>query len=133
MFVGFALLNTTRGKDAENNDFAFARTSKPGIVDNGRHSISQVPADLAEQRTAASSILWQFVSGIIKAVADALNDPSLIDYAKQQGLDPSDALTGTCHNFATEATTASKPSPMQVPAAYSITSKDSRNKIAPNR
>lgn len=133
MFVGFALLNTTRGKDAKNKGFAFARISKLEIVDNGRHATSQIPTDSAEQRTAASSIVWQFVSGILKAVTDALSDPSLIDYAKQQGLDPSDALAGTCHNVATERPPPQNGPQTQVPTAHSITSKDSRNKILPNR
>jgi len=40
--------------------------------------------------------LWQFESSIVNAFKGAFNDPSLSEYAKQQGLDVSDSLTTAC-------------------------------------
>ena len=85
MFVGFAFLNTTHGKDAQ--------TDKPtvGVTnteprDNGYQGAS----------AAASLILWQFTARIVHAFTGALNDPSLIEYAKQRGTDIPDLQTTPC-------------------------------------
>jgi len=85
LFVGFAFLNTTHGKDA--------RTDKPaaGVTnteprDNGYQGAS----------AAAPLILWQFTVRIVRAFTAALNDPSLIEYAKQQGTDIPDLQTTPC-------------------------------------
>jgi hypothetical protein len=91
MFVGFAVLNTTHGKDAEIKTSAFAGTNKIEIVDNSQNEAAHVATESAAHTTSEGSILWQF-SSICHAVTNALNDPSLIDYAKQQGIETSDSL-----------------------------------------
>jgi hypothetical protein len=45
---------------------------------------------------AAPLILWQFTIRIVHAFTAALNDPSLIEYAKQQGTDIPDLQTTPC-------------------------------------
>ena len=94
MFVGFAFLNTTHGKDAQ--------TDKPtvGVTnteprDNGYQGAS----------AAASLILWQFTARIVHAFIAALNDPSLIEYAKQQGTDIPELQTTPCHGAARKTST----------------------------
>ena len=85
LFVGFAFLNTTHGKDAP--------TDKPaGGVTNTE------PGDNGYQRAsvAAPLILWQFTTRIVHAITAALNDPALIEYAKQQGTDIPDLQTTPC-------------------------------------
>jgi hypothetical protein len=87
MFVGFALLNIVHGKDAQTNKPA------PGVTnteprDNGHQGAS----------AAAPLILWQFTARIVHAFTAALNDPSLIEYAKQQGTDTLDLRTTPCQS-----------------------------------
>jgi hypothetical protein len=85
LFVGFALLNTTHGKNAQ--------TDKP--VAGVRNT---EPRDNAYQGALASApvILWQFTARIVYAFTASLNDPALIEYAKQQGTDIHDLQTTPC-------------------------------------
>src|SRR4051812_42096039 len=56
------------------------------------------PRDHSYQGTSAAAplILWQFTARIVHAFTAALNDPSLIEYAKQQGTDVPDLQTTPC-------------------------------------
>jgi hypothetical protein len=94
MFVGFAFLNTTHGKDPQ--------TDKPAVgVTNTE------PRDNSYQGTSAAAplILWQFTARIVHAFTAALNDPSLIEYAKQQGTDVPDLQTTPCQGAARKTST----------------------------
>jgi hypothetical protein len=85
LFVGFALLNTTHGKDAE-TDKPVAGVTNTEPRDNGYQGAS----------AAAPLILWQFTARIVHAFTAALNEPSLIEYAKQQRSDIHDLQTTPC-------------------------------------
>jgi hypothetical protein len=85
MFLGVALLNTTDGKDAQTKEPA-AGARKTEVVAYGRHELSPV----------VPLILWQFTRRIVEAFTAAVNDPSLIEYAKQQGTDTLDLQTTPC-------------------------------------
>ena len=85
MFLGVALLNTSDGKDAQTKEPA-AGISNTEVVTDGRH----------ESSAAAPLILWQFTARIVHAFTAAINDPALIEYAKQQGKDISDLQTTPC-------------------------------------
>lgn len=85
LFVGFAFLNTTHGKDAQ-ADKPAAGVTNTEPRGNGYQGAS----------AAAPLILWQFTARIVHAFAAALNDPSLIEYAKQQGIDIPDLQTTPC-------------------------------------
>jgi hypothetical protein len=85
LFVGFALVNTTHGKDAE-TDKPVAGVTNTEPRDNGYQGDS----------AAAPLILWQFAARIVHAFTAALNEPSLIEYAKQQGSDIHDLQTTPC-------------------------------------
>jgi hypothetical protein len=87
MFFGVALLNTTDGKDAQTKEPA-AGISNTEVVTNGRHESSPV----------ALLILWQLTKRIAQAFTAAVNDPSLIEYAKQQGTDIPDLRTAPCQD-----------------------------------
>jgi hypothetical protein len=96
MFVGSAVLNTSHGKDA------LAGTNKIEIVDNRHNEAAHVATESAAHTTSEGSVLWQFRS-IFNAVTNALNDPSLIDYAKQQGIETSDSLPTLTSNASSPA------------------------------
>jgi len=85
MFVGFAFLNTTHGKDAP-TDKPVAEVTNTERRDNGYQGAS----------AAAPLILWQFTARIVHAFTAALNDPALIEYAKQRGTDIHDLQTTPC-------------------------------------
>ena len=85
LFVGFAFLNTTHGKDAPTDKPAVGVTNTERR-DNGYQGAS----------AAAPLILWQFTARIVHAFTAAINDPALIEYAKQQGQDIPDLQTTPC-------------------------------------
>ena len=85
LFVGFAFLNTTHGKDAP-TDKPVAGVTNTERRDNGYQGAS----------AAAPLILWQFTARIVHAFTAALNDPALIEYAKQQGKNIPDLETTPC-------------------------------------
>ena len=85
MFVGFAFLNTTHGKDAQTDKPAVGVTNTEPR-DNGYQGAS----------AAAPLILWQLTARIVHAFRAALNDPALIEYARQQEKDIPDLQTTPC-------------------------------------
>ena len=85
LFVGFAFLNTTHGKNA--------KTDKPAA-----EVTNTEPRDNCYQGASAAAplILWQLTARIVHAFTAALNDPALIEYARQQGKDIPDLQTTPC-------------------------------------
>src|SRR5205814_7618069 len=77
LFVGFAFLNATHGKDAQTDDKPAAGVTNTEPRDDGYQGPS----------ATAALILWQFAARIVHAFTAELDDPSLIEYAKQQGTD----------------------------------------------
>ena len=99
MFVAFALLSNTRGKDTEPRASVPAGAIKSEVViDDRDEDVSNVVTEPAWETMSAVPTLWQLLSGIINAFKGAFNDPSLSEYAKQQGIDISDSLTTPCPN-----------------------------------
>jgi len=94
MFLGVALLNTSDGKDAQTKEPA-AGISNTKVVTDGRHESSPV----------APLILWQLTKRIAQAFTAAVNDPSLIEYARQQGSDSPDLQTTPCQGAARNTST----------------------------
>ena len=94
MFLGVALLNTSDGKNAQTKEPA-AGISNTEVVTDGRHESSPV----------APLILWQLTKQIAQAFTSAVNDPSLIEYARQQGSDIPDLQTTPCQGTARSTST----------------------------
>jgi len=94
MFVGFAVLNTTRGNDAKTTEPA-AEVNKTEVVTKSSDESSPV----------APLILWQFTRWIVQAFTAAVNDPSLVEYAKQQGTETLDLQTTPCRGAQTKTST----------------------------
>jgi hypothetical protein len=94
MFLGVALLNTTDGKDAQTKEPA-AGISNTEVVIDGRHESSPV----------APLILWELTKRIAQAFTAAVNDPSLIEYARQQGSDIPDLQTTPCQGAVRKTST----------------------------
>jgi hypothetical protein len=88
MFVGFAVLNTSRGNDAKTTEPALAENTETQVIDS-HHDDAQPAKGLINCTTSAPLILWQFLNTIANGFERALNDPALIQYAKGQGVDTS--------------------------------------------
>ena len=94
MFLAFALLNTTRGKEAETRELAPVETTKSEVIIDKQHDdVPNVVTKAAGQTMSPPLTLWQFVGRIITACKGPFNDPSLIEYANQQGIGIADSLT----------------------------------------
>jgi hypothetical protein len=94
MFLRVALLNTTDGKDAQTKE-PTAGITNTEVVTDGRHESSPVEP----------LILWQLTKRIVQAFTAAVNDPSRIEYAKQQGTDTRDLQTTPCRGAETKTST----------------------------
>jgi hypothetical protein len=109
MFVAFALQNT-RGKDTEPKELVPAGADKSEVVIATRHDdVSNVVIEARGEAISAPPTLWQFVSKIVNALEGAFNDPSLIEYGKQQGTDISEFLTTPCPNTSSQPLKTAKP------------------------
>ena len=94
MFLAVALLNTTDGQDAQTKEPA-AGISNTEVVTDGRHESSPV----------APLILLQLTKRIAQAFRAAVNDPSLIEDARQQGSAIPDLQTMPCQGTARKTST----------------------------
>jgi hypothetical protein len=111
MFVAFALLSNTRGKDIETRESVPAAAIKSGVVIDERHDdVSNVVIESVGEKMSGLPTVWQFISGIINAFKGAFTDLSLSEYAKQQGIDISDSLTTPCPNTSTTSKSLSNQS-----------------------
>jgi len=97
MFVSFAVLNTTHGNDGETKQ-QVTKNSGSQVIANQQHDLAQASTPPTNHTTPASSILLQLTERIVQAFTAAVNDPSLIEYAKQQGIDIPDLQTTPCQD-----------------------------------
>jgi hypothetical protein len=94
MFLALALLNTTRGKEAETREPAPVETIKSEVIIDKQHdNAPNVVTKAVGQPMSPPLTLSQFMGRIINAFKGAFNDPSLIEYANQQGIDIADSPT----------------------------------------
>ena len=88
MFVSFVVLNTTHGNDGETKQQVTGNIETQ-VISNRQHELAQAATPSTNCTTSALSILWQFLSKSVNGFEQALNDPALIEYAKEQGVDTS--------------------------------------------
>ena len=121
MFVAFALLSTSHGKDAGNGGRVRVGIPKGEVIIDKRHDdVSDIVSEPAGQTMSELRTLWRFMSMIVSAFEGAFNDPSLIEYGKQQGTDISELLTTPCPNTSSQPLTTSNP-----PSSHSTSSSSS--------
>jgi hypothetical protein len=95
MFVSFAVLNTTHGNDGETKQQVTGNIETQ-VTTNRQPELAQASTPPTNYTTPAPSILWRLAERIVQAFTAAVNDPSLIEYAKQQGTDTRDLQTTPC-------------------------------------
>jgi hypothetical protein len=109
MFVALALLSTTRGKEAETRELAPVETTKSEVIIDKQHDdVPNVATKAAGQTTSPTLTLSQFMVRIIDAFKGAFNDPSLIEYANQQGIGIVDSPTAPLLNTPSQPLAPSK-------------------------
>jgi hypothetical protein len=104
MFVSFAVLNTTHGNDGETKQQVTGNIETQ-VITNRQHGLAQASTLPTNYTTPAPSILWRLAEQIVQAFTAAVNDPSLIEYAKQQGTDTRDLETPPCRGAETKTST----------------------------
>jgi hypothetical protein len=116
MFVALALLSNTRGKEAETRELAPVETTKSEIIIDKQHdNVPNVVTKAAGQTISPPLTLSQFMGRIINAFKGAFNDPSLIEYANQQGIGIADSPTAPLSNTPSQLLAPSK-SPSSQPS-----------------
>jgi hypothetical protein len=104
MFVSFAVLNTTHGNDGETKQQVTGNIETQ-VITNRQHELAQAATPPTNYTSPTPSILWQLTKRIAQAFTAAVNDPSLIEYAKQQGTDTRDLQTTPCWGAETKTST----------------------------
>ena len=109
MFVSFAVLNTTHGNDGETKQ-QVTKNSGSQVIASQQHDLAQAATP---QTNCTTSTLWQLTERIVQAFTAAVNDPSLIQYAKEQGVDTSGKAAAVSQDRAHQSRISSS-----VPATY---------------
>ena len=109
LFVALALLSTTRGMEPETRESAPARITKSEVIIDKQHdNVPNVVPKAAGQTMSPPLTLSQFMGRIINAFKGAFDDPSLIEYANQQGIGIADSPTAPLLNTSSEPPAHSK-------------------------
>jgi hypothetical protein len=109
MFVALAFLSTTRGKEAETREPAPVETTESEVITDKQHdNVPNVVTKAAGQTMPPPLTLSQFMGRIINAFKGAFNDPSLIEYANQQGTGIADPPTAPLPDTSSEPFAPSK-------------------------
>jgi hypothetical protein len=91
--IAIALLVTTRGKGSEANKPSSCKAAKSeAIADNYQDASHALRGEVVQEKPAVPEP-GQFIGRMISAFNGAFNDPSLIDYANQQGTDIPESAT----------------------------------------
>jgi len=115
MFVAFALLSNTRGNEAETRELAPIETTKSEIIIDKQHDdVPHVVTEAAGKTMSAPLTLSQFMGRIINAFKGAFNDPSLIEYANEQGIGIAESPTAPPLNASSQP-----PAPSKSPSSQS--------------
>jgi len=119
LFIALALLNTIRGKEPETRESApIETTSSEVIIDKQDDNVPNVVTKAAGQTMSPPLTLSQFIGRIINAFKGAFNDPSLIEYANQQGIGIADSPTAPLPDTSSQPLAPSK-SPSSQPSRSS--------------
>ena len=119
LFVALALLTTMRGKEPETRESApIETTSSEVIIDKQDDNVPNVVTKAAGQTMSRPLTLSQFIGRIINAFKGAFNDPSLIEYANQQGIGIADSPTAPLPDTSSQPLAPSK-SPSSQPSRSS--------------
>jgi len=94
MVVALAVLASIGGKESQTKQLSFNKGTigGPAIRHQDQGARSDV-TKLGARKKSSPMISWQSVAAMLKSFKEAFDDPSLIEYANQQGIDTSDFTT----------------------------------------
>src|SRR5205085_11042134 len=104
MFIAFAVLASIGGKETRTN---WAITGKNGNGDSTIWHLDKTPSEISEPAGDKSKILLS-PSWIVSAVKDAFDEPSLTEYAKEQGAGIPDLPTASFLRSSNQDSSCSK-------------------------
>jgi hypothetical protein len=108
MFFSFAVLNTTHGNAGETKQ-KVSGNSEPEVIANRQHDLARAATSPSNCTTSAPLILWWLASKLVKHFEMALNDPALIQYTKEQGMDTSSLPAAVSQDPAHQSRVSSSP------------------------
>jgi hypothetical protein len=115
MLVALALLSSIHGKNSETRESAPARITKSEVIIDKQHDdVPHVVTEPAGKTMSPPLTLSQFMGRIINAFKGAFNDPSLIEYANQQGIGIAESPTAPPLNASSQP-----PAPSKSPSSQS--------------
>ena len=106
LFISFAVLNTTHGNDGETKQQVTGNIETQ-VISNRQHDVAQTATRSTNYMTPASLIMWQLLRNIVNGLAQAFNDPALVKYAMEQGVDTPGSLTTVCQDPTDQSQTSS--------------------------
>jgi len=113
MFIAFAVLASIGGKETETNWAALGRNTNGDRTIRHLDKASAQMAEPAQDRPDALLTPWQAIGGMMSVVKDAFNEPSLIEYAKEQGAGIPDSPTAPLSVNSNQRVGCSRLSPNQ--------------------
>ena len=118
MFIAFAVLGSVGGKESQTKHPSFDKGTIGDLTI--RHQDQGGCADMAKPRARKKSspmISWQSAATMVNDFKGAFNDPSLIEYANQQGIDIPDSPTTPLVNRSSQ-----RPAHSKLPSSQSSSS-----------
>jgi hypothetical protein len=118
MFIAFAVLASIGGKESQTKQPSFHKGTIGDLTI--RYQDQGGCADVAKPdapKKSSPRISWQSVATMVNNFKEAFNDPSLIEYANQQGIGIPDSPTTPLVN-----TPSQPPAPSKSPLGYSVRS-----------
>jgi len=94
MFIAFAVLASIGGKESQTKQPSFDKGTIGDLTI--RHQDQGGCADTTKPsapKKSSPTVSWQSVAAMVNNFKEAFNDPSLIEYANQQGIDTADFTT----------------------------------------
>jgi len=109
MFIALAVLASVGGKESQTKQLSVGKGTIGDLTI--RHQDQGGCADVAkpgEPKKSSPMISWQSIVTMVNDFKEAFNDPSLIEYANQQGIGTLDSPTTSLLNRSSQSSAHSK-------------------------
>jgi hypothetical protein len=118
MFIAFAVLASVGGKETQTKQPLFDKSTVGDLT--LRHQDQSGCADVTKPgapKKSSPMISWQSIATTVNNFKEAFNDPSLIEYANQQGIGMADSTTAPLLDAPSQP-----PAPSKSPSSQSSSS-----------
>jgi hypothetical protein len=109
MFIALALLASVAGKKSEANQPSLDKSTSGDLVIRHRdHDACSVATKSLGPKKFSLLTSWQSIAAMMNSFKEAFNDPSIIDYANQQGIGIADSPTAPLLDTSSHSAAPSK-------------------------